>query len=813
MTFTPITLAVADTNLAGYRPLIEQFEAQHSHIHVNLVAESGIVSSDEPDRIVALAAAADVFAYSLTIQENQQYLLDLRPLLNADPAFDTNDFLPGLLDGSDSLWSLPVAASYPLLFFDKTAFDMAGLAYPEPGWTLDEFLTTARALTRWEGDEVGQWGYVPFQVQLLLATQLATPLVVDGEPRLTDPDVAASLQWLADLFTLHQVSPWLENYKPVALQEASSGPDPISLVREGQAAMWSADHTVWQFGFADENIGLTTIPRSQQGYAADAVRYGFAISRGTAQPQAAWTLLTFLSQQPPVDSVIDLLVPARRSVATADSYWESVPAVMVDALQYAANNNTVSRFTPTLVDTMRGVLTAVVTANQSVSDTLAQAQAVTTGQATSIESEATAPVIVVTQPTETAAIQILFSTGLAEIHQRLAREFNEGHTDFQVTVRHIDPANNFHSEIASADCFLASAHQHQGILPHIRPLNALFDLDAELSPNDFYPTAISALTLEGKLLGMPAHFHVPLLAYNRDLFAAAGIAEPSPDWTLAEFLEIAQALTDPAVEQYGFIDPTQHSSLDNGLAQFGVSPITASDGVITVDFAAMSPVVRWYADLVHLYGVHPALPGDMIPWRDYFDRDDIFVQLVRSGRVAMWPNDDRITGIEMGWVPFPRGPSGYSFSLVDRLDAYFIAANTQHTQFCWQWLKFLVSQPAAVATGSLPAHIATTESAAFANHVGAERAALLLTAVTGASDQQTLLGYYEPWLNPAVVWLNAVTAQAAREEVDIDNALAEAADMFTRYRACVIERQAFDDSARWQACALEVDSGLQRRYR
>ena len=132
-----ITLAMSESNLAGYRPLIEQFEAQYSHIRVRLVAESEIISIEETNRIAALAASADLFAYSPAIHESQQYLLDLRPLLNADPSFDANDFLPGLLDGGDGLWSLPTAASYPLIFFDKTAFDAAGLTYPEPGgrWT------------------------------------------------------------------------------------------------------------------------------------------------------------------------------------------------------------------------------------------------------------------------------------------------------------------------------------------------------------------------------------------------------------------------------------------------------------------------------------------------------------------------------------------------------------------------------------------------------------------------------------------------------------------------------------------------------
>jgi ABC-type glycerol-3-phosphate transport system substrate-binding protein len=809
-----ITLAVAEGNLAGYRPLIEQFEAQYSHIRVRLVAESEIISSEEPDRIAALAAAADLFAYSPTIHESQQYLLDLRPLLNADPSFDANDFLPGLLDDGDSLWSLPTAASYPLIFFNKTAFDAAGLTHPEPGWTLDDFLTAARALTQREGDEVMQWGYVPFQIQPLLATQLAAPLVVDGQPRLTDPDVAEALQWLADLFVLHEVSPWLENYKPMALREASGGPDPISLVRDGRAAMWSADHTVWQFGFADENIGLAPIPRSQQGYAADAVRYGFAISRGTAQPQVAWTLLTFLSQQPPVASVIDLLLPARRSVAAADGYWERVPAVMVEPLQYAADNNTVSRFTPAVVDTMRGALTAVVTDNQPVPNALAQAQAMAVDQPVVVEAEATNPVIVIPPPDKTEIPHILFATswGTTEVHQQLAREFNQNQADFRVTVRRIDSGNNFYTEIDGADCFVAPAFRQTGIEPYVRPLDAFFDLDNELSPDDFYPAATAALTLEGELLGMPGQIHILLMAYNRALFAAAGVTEPAPDWTLTEFLEIAQALTNPETEQYGFIDWSQASSIEHGIVRFGISPIAAQDNVTTIDFTVMSPVIGWYADLVELYGVHPVLPGDLVPWSDFFDRDNIFIELVENGQVAMWPNDDRTTGIETGRVPFPRGPSGYSFSLVDRLTAYFIAAHTQHADYCWQWLKFLATQPESVIAGNLPAHRATAESAAFADHVGAEQADLLLTAIAGASDRRTLLGYYEAWLQPALIWLHAVAAKAAAGEINIETGLSEANDKFTRYRACVIDRQAFDTFTEWRECALEVDPDLGRRY-
>jgi ABC-type glycerol-3-phosphate transport system substrate-binding protein len=814
-----ITLAVSESDLAGYRPLIEQFEAQYSHIRVRLVADSEIISSEEPDRIAALAAFADLFAYSPTIHESQQYLLDLRPLLNADPSFDANDFLPGLLDDGNSLWSLPVAASYPLIFFNKAAFDAAGLTHPEPGWTLDDFLTAAQALAQREGDEVVQWGYVPFQIQPLLATRLAAPLVVDGQPRLTDPDVAEALQWLADLFTLHQVSPWLENYKPFAQREASGGPDPLSLVREGQAAMWSADHTVWQFGFADENIGLATIPRSQQGYAADAVRYGFAISRGTVQPQAAWTLLTFLSQQPPVDSVIDLLLPARRSVAAADGYWERVPAVMAEPLQYAADNNTVPRFTPAAVDLMRGVLTAVIVNNESATDALAQTQATVTGRPAVVE--AATPFAVATPEGEPATAEEIVTEIVfvvppweeVQVYHRLARTFNEANPDVRVTVRRID--GNFYEAITNTDCFTSFTGIVRDDNTLVQPANALFDLDFELAPDDFYPETIAALTQQGQLLGIPASIHVPLIQYNRSLFAAAGIAEPSFDWTLAEFLETGQALTNPSTEQYGFTVWETGQILYHAFVQFDVEPFTESEGVAIIDYAAIAPVAHWYVDLVRRYGVHPALPGDLIPWRDYFDRHDLFVELAANGQVAMWPDDrsDRVlverlrsADVETGLAPFPLGPSGYSFSITNNLTAYFIAADSLHPQLCWQWLKFLITQP--TATRHLPAHIDTAESNTFAEHVGSERAAAYL-ASAGSGD---LFFQSDHWLQPGMLWLTAVMETAAKGEIEVDSALAGAVNKFTRYRDCVIERQAFDNQTEWQACALEVDSDLGRRY-
>jgi multiple sugar transport system substrate-binding protein len=46
------------------------------------------------------------------------------------------------------------------------------------------------------------------------------------------------------------------------------------------------------------------------------------------------------------------------------------------------------------------------------------------------------------------------------------------------------------------------------------------------------------------------------IVYNKDLFKAAGIDPPTPDWTWDDFRSAAQALTDPSKQQWGWAFPT-----------------------------------------------------------------------------------------------------------------------------------------------------------------------------------------------------------------------------------------------------------------
>ncbi len=61
----------------------------------------------------------------------------------------------------------------------------------------------------------------------------------------------------------------------------------------------------------------------------------------------------------------------------------------------------------------------------------------------------------------------------------------------------------------------------------------------------------SVFIYKGRLYALPWNINVSFIYYNRDMFAAAGVPEPKPGWTLEEFIKTAQKLTVPG-KRYGY---------------------------------------------------------------------------------------------------------------------------------------------------------------------------------------------------------------------------------------------------------------------
>jgi multiple sugar transport system substrate-binding protein len=820
-----ITLAVEGSSLNRYRPLIEAFQQENPHIRVRLV-NTGEVADPDESGIRALATSFDVFPYSPNRQGESQYLLDLRPLLDLDPQFEPADFLPGLLPPPlEPLWAIPIGAAYYLTFYDQSAFDDAGRPHPDLDWTTDDFLDAALALTVREGDEVTRWGYVPGQLRYppLLASQLAGPMTTpDGGLRLADPDVVAAVQWLSDLFTLHEVSPWLEEYKPVERRSDSGGQTASVLINSGQAAMWHFTHLL--FDASDENVGITAVPQGENGLAAEPILYGFAASRGTAHPEAAWQLLHFLSRQPSQDlSMFPLaLVPARRSVAAVNSYWEQLPDNLAPALQYTAENNTTPRLSYQAIDALQEALAAHIDDNIPVLAALDQSAEI--APIPPEETEVEVIMVPNVEPEdEEERVQITFATdrSVVEAHRRLANQFQEEQSDIAVRFLEIDAYTaDAINQIADSDCFVGNAQswQDEERRMNLLPLTPLLELDGDLDSDEFYPVLLESLMIDGQLWGLPAWIHAPSLEYNRELFAEAGIPDPPLDWTLDDFLDIALQVTtgEGETKQYGYTEAGLFFAL--GFTQaFGVQVVDDSAEVPHFNYEAATEMIAWYVDLFRVHQVQAFVGEGSVA--DFNELEN----LIRSGRLAVWPGGfsrfiETFGGIplhfEVGAAAVPIGPGGYRGEIshiATATFAYYITADSSNRQACWEWLKFLTRQPTAVqvqgtSARMMPAHIEASESEAYISFIGADLAAVIRDFMNiPPVDNAVTITPSPPWMGPGYDWLRDAYREAVSGEVSVTAALAEAEAKFSQYRQCIIERDGLDDSAAWSLCAAEAE--------
>jgi multiple sugar transport system substrate-binding protein len=70
--------------------------------------------------------------------------------------------------------------------------------------------------------------------------------------------------------------------------------------------------------------------------------------------------------------------------------------------------------------------------------------------------------------------------------------------------------------------------------------------------NDFWRAERNVATVNGKVIGVPALVDNLALVYNKRLFAQAGLAPPTPNWTWSDFENAAIKLTNPSKKQFGW---------------------------------------------------------------------------------------------------------------------------------------------------------------------------------------------------------------------------------------------------------------------
>jgi multiple sugar transport system substrate-binding protein len=845
---TTIRFAISDYEQPLYEDLIRAFEEENPDLHVEVVSVEQVLGlgpigqREIPDDAnQRLAAAADVVDIGVTRQAVQQGLVrDLTPFIEAEPSFQADDFYAGSLAAyqwNGGTWALPTTLNFELIFFDKGAFDQAGVPYPEAGWTWDDLLAKAQALTVRQGDSVTRWGFVPSGSAYRLIESQAGSLADYGTdpptPRFDDGSVVAATRSYTDLYLKDGAMPYFEPGEQEGTQIVSKEE---ALIDGGQAAMWSEANILWWIRSQQGNVGVAPYPAGKAGTGLTPVTPGgLAMSAGTRQPNAAWRWLDFASRQAlaPLTMGIKLL-PARRSVAEAGGYWDGLDEELAAALHYALDHSYVAR--EAVGDgAFDDALNAILKGDRSVEDALAEAQSQAEAkllEEVSRQSGATpVPTFVVAPPAAETPISggvvtIVFAPGLGSLNlepfRDLAQQFHQAHPDVVVEVKmanFVGGTPSLPSMADAADCFewypsFQEAKNREAILS----LAPFVDADLSFSTDDYFPQALKQFTWQGQLMGLPADITPYVIEYNKDLFDAAGLDYPPLDWTWDDFLTLAVALTkgEDEQKQYGFV--AEFYELND------LFLITERLGARLIDDSVDPPALsyndpdtvkamRWYANLTTEHKVKPVYVTDLrkllAASQAMLDRE----ALINDGRAAMWTSSATAalvfgerSGLNVGVAPLPVRADGTSPGSMLTASGYFISAQTQNRQACWQWITFLSGQPAAVQ--GLPARRSVAESNAYRQKVGTDRADTYLAAV-GDSEQPSVFELFseEAWLGGASYWYGQAFGQVIDGKASVEDALDTAQQLADDYRACVVAGGDFGQKA-WQACAKQTDPTL-----
>jgi ABC-type glycerol-3-phosphate transport system substrate-binding protein len=848
---TTVLFAVNEYEMASYNELIKAFEKDNpgikiKSISINEILGLGPLDTQWPDDAnQRLAAGADVVSVSAGDEglSDQGLIRDLKPFIDADTTFKGSDFIPGALEQfqwKGGTWGVPTSAEFQFITFDKALFDKAGVAYPESGWTWDDFAAKAKALTLRDGDTTTQWGFIePFpnharfimsRVKALIdhSTDPATPLF-------DQPDVQSAVQWYTDLYLKDKVTPYFPRTEgDVTLANLPEG---YKLVQAGKTAMSTDSGLSWQVRKqTTKTMSLVPMPIDKANdHTSPMFASGVVMSSGTTKPDAAWRWMSFLSQQAPTSIATFKRLPARLSVLESSGLLDKLDPDYAAAVRFAFEHVMPAEQTSVgsaFTDAIESILKDGTPIEQALADAQTKAKENIAEDAKKAAEATPVPTVVVAAPKETPVNQnattIQFSLGTATFnapaYRDLAKRFSEANPDIVVEIKQPDLTQtslDIPDVAKDVDCFMwAPSLQDPKNLDAILNLEPFLDADKSFNKSDFYPATLDQFTEQGQLWALPAEVTPYVIEYNRDVFDAAKVDYPKPGWTMEDFLATAKSLTkgDGDTKQYGYVgDYFEANDLVLMLQMLGAKLVdtTQDPPQVVFDDATMQSAMQWYADLHRKHDVKPMFVTDYTKLLTdastaLFERE----AMIDDGRAAMWsayagmPN---LTGstkrptMNIGAVSLPIGPGSTQGGNYISSNGYYISADTPAKQACWKWITYLTS--ATEVKQGLPARKSVAESEVYQQQVGDERAAAYQASLgeSGTSSVYEFFSGKNSWLSYSIFWLAKAYGQVVDGSFPADKALADAQKLSDDYRACVVQNKAESDVKQQRKCLKQVD--------
>lgn len=148
----------------------------------------------------------------------------------------------------------------------------------------------------------------------------------------------------------------------------------------------------------------------------------------------------------------------------------------------------------------------------------------------------------------------------------------------------------------SAPCIVTlqslRAANYTDVLIPLDDLAAKSDVDL----TEFDTTALDAMKVDGKLYALPYDTGPIIMFYNKDLFDEAGVAQPEPGWTVADFEKAGAELK--AKGKTLFASSVEDLFLESSILAYDGGRVISTDGTLDVENAGFAKGLDWLNSLV-----------------------------------------------------------------------------------------------------------------------------------------------------------------------------------------------------------------------
>lgn len=229
---------------------------------------------------------------------------------------------------------------------------------------------------------------------------------------------------------------------------------------------------------------------------------------------------------------------------------------------------------------------------------------------------------------------------------------------------------------------------------------------------------------EGKLWAFPQAAQVPVLYYNKTMFADAGLDLPTDEWTYDDLAAAARELTtdmngDGMPEAWGLraFSPGFTESWWPQIRAFGGEIINDDRTEVTIDSAESADALEWVRDAIDpKNGFAP----DVVTTDSLGSPHELFANQTVAMSFGIYARAQAaIAGnVDFDVVRMPTGPSG-SRGEVAVVNAWAVNAKTSDAEAdaAWKWIEFFSSEEPQTAWAALgegiPISAAVAESDAF----------------------------------------------------------------------------------------------------